>query len=208
MSIGRQKNLTSVIAILILISACSLRKAQPRANSNQEKRAVLAKQENARYKLTAIFYGTSWKDGSGPFDHIAIRNDSTGEEFVYEPTEPFNKNNIWNVWSPDGEFLMLMRGDVKGICIIKANEAEREIKSHSCSDFIMVYPKSTPTGLMHSYGIWRGNDEFLFSAGLSGDSWDFTYNIRTRELKVKGSERNFEGENRYGKVSLSDSPDG
>jgi hypothetical protein len=165
---------------------------------------VLAKQENAKYKLTAIFYGEQISADVKPvIKNVSLRNDADGKEVIYVPEEPFNRNNTWNVWSPDGEFLLLMRGDFKGICIIQSTEAEREITNHSCSDFIRVYEKSTGTALMHTFGVWLNANEFQFAAGLSGNSWNFTYNVKTRVLKGTSSTTNFEGENRYGKVPLS-----
>jgi hypothetical protein len=199
-------NYAALAVIAVLICACSSQKGQSRANPNQEKPVILAKQENPKYRLTAIFYGESLGDATGPtFNHIAIRNDMTGEESVYEPTDREllnDKNNIRALWSPDGEFLLLLRGNVDGICIIKSTEAEKEIKNHNCFDFIRVHEKSTGTALMHSYGVWDGNDEFKFSAGLSGDLWQFSYNIKSQSLTGDPLARNFEGENRNGRVSL------
>jgi hypothetical protein len=190
------------LLIVSVFSSCSLQPEKLSVDPNQTKELVLAQQENRKYKLTAIFYGEGSSATDAVIKRIAIRNDTTGGELNYKPQEPFNGNNIWNVWSPDGEVLLLMRGDVKGICIIKTVEAEREINSQSCSDYIMVYEKTTETGLIHTYGVWTNTEEFRFSAGLSGDLWDFSYNIRTHELKVEGSNKNFEGQNRYGKVDL------
>jgi len=106
------------------------------------------------------------------------------------------------VWSPENEHLILQRGNFEGICIIQASRLQNEIKTHPYEDFIRVYEKSTGTALVHSSGKWKSNDEFGFSVGLSGDSWDFSYNIKTKTLTVSGSATNFEGENSLGKVSL------
>ena len=129
----------------------------------------------------------------------------TGEDYVYEPADREllnDKANIRKLWSPDAEFLLLLRGNFDGICIIKASEAEKEIKNHSCFDFIRVYEKSTGTALMHTYGVWNGSDEFKFSAGLSGDLWQFSYNLKTQSLTSDPRGKNFEGENQNGRVSL------
>ena len=186
----------AALAILIVTSACSARMG------DQTKELVLEQQENSKYKLTAIFYGEGSSAKDAVIKHISIRNDASGGELVYKPLEAFDRNNTWKVWSPDSEFLLLMRGDFQGLCLIKASEAEQEIKSGSCSDFIRVYEKNTGTALVHTSGIWTSNDEFRFGAGLSGDMWNFSYNIKTLELKVEGSNKNFEGQNRYGKVDL------
>ena len=194
---------TIALLIVILFSACLTRTERPQSGANQNT-LVLAKQENSKYKLTAIFYGERIGADTPPvLKHISLRNDATGQEIIYQPEEPFNGNNTWNAWSPEGDFLLLMRGDFKGICILQASEAEREIANHSCYDFIRIYEKSTGTPLLHTFGVWSNGEEFQFAAGLSGNTWDFTYNVKTRVLKITGPARNFEGENRYGKVPLS-----
>lgn len=152
---------TTALLIVILFSACLTQTERPRSGPNQDT-VVLARQENSKYKLTAIFYGERiGPDTQTVLKHISLRNDAT------------------------------------------ASEAEKEIANHSCYDLIRIYEKSTGTALVHTFGVWSNGEEFRFAAGLSGDTGDFTYNVKTRVLKITGSASNFEGENRYGKVPLS-----
>jgi hypothetical protein len=59
---------------------------------------------------------------------MSIRDDSTREEFKYEPASevPKSDSNIVDVWSPDEEYLVLLRGNFKGFYIIKAIDVPGE----------------------------------------------------------------------------------
>jgi outer membrane lipopolysaccharide assembly protein LptE/RlpB len=51
----KQMKYAALIVLAIIIPACSWQKRQLQINPGQERRVILAKQENAKYKLTAIF---------------------------------------------------------------------------------------------------------------------------------------------------------
>jgi hypothetical protein len=166
----------------------------------------MALKENHKYNYTCIFYGDDIEiaDRIEPvFTYMSIRDDSTAEEIKYEPSMEVVKSdsNIVDVWSPDEEYLVLLRGNFKGFYIIKASEVAEFIRNRSHVDSIRVYEANTETALMHFFGKWDGNRSFIFDAGLSGDNWSFRYDITEQKLTVLGERSDFfSGENIKGKI--------
>jgi hypothetical protein len=166
----------------------------------------IAKELNGKYKIECLFYGSKSANENSSIsyaiDQVRLRNEQ-GEEVRYMPPDEASVVDshayFTKVWSPDGEWLVLPRGRFQGFCMIKAAGAFNSFKAGECDDFIRIRGRDE-TALWHEFQGWKNPHAIAFKAGLSGDLFDFEYEIGNKELKALGPSAPFQGENKTGKV--------
>ena len=84
-----------------------------------------------------------------------------------------------DVWSPDGQTLVLPAGRFEGFHIVRSAEALTRLESRQYNDSVRV-EVNTGTQLWHEFMGWRDSQTIAFRAGLSGQQIPFTYSIDTR----------------------------
>lgn len=158
---------------------CQSAKIEKRDDEN----IVVARKENRKYSLTAIFYGENDKTVGKIINRVVFRDNKTGAEVRYEPTGQIPAGNFYftEVWSPDEEYLILPIGTFQGFGVFEAKDALKSIKENNYFDTIKV--KSVNSGFFgHDFEKWEDNSTFSFKAGLDGDMFEFKYNAAKSEL--------------------------
>lgn len=98
--------------------------------------------------------------------------------------------------------MVLPQGRFEGFCIIKSSVAMESLQTNRCADFIKVQA-TNGTGLWHDFEKWTNGHTFFFKAGLSGDNFNFEYDIPEQRLTVPPTDAgSFIGENRKGKLPI------
>lgn len=160
--------------------------------------------ENAKYALQCIFKITEMKGAEGSpaikyVESVSIKDVSTGEDAVYAPAGEddslsSSQGYFAEVWSPDGEYLVLPLSPFEGFCIIKAKGALKTIKERRCDDFIRVLHHRPSMDVKqvayyHEWDGWATGNAIRFKAGLHNDRETFIYDVATKEL-YDGETRN------------------
>jgi len=159
--------------------------ASPVAADSPAKASVVV---NPTYKLSCLFLED--KDG---FHYVVLRDDATGEQVRYFPTQQPGRRSdsaeryYREVWSPDGEYLVLPLNPFDGFCVIKAKGALKTIRQRRCDDFIRVLHYRPPmevreVAYYHEWSGWETGTAFSFKAGLHGDRNEFVYDVARKEL--------------------------
>lgn len=105
-------------------------------------------------------------------------------------------------WSPDEEYFVSLLGRTQGFCIVKSSEILESIKTKKCFDFVRVQ-STNGTRLWHDFEKWDANDTFIFKAGLSGDNFQFKYDILKQALtNLEPRHVSIEAENGKGKIPI------
>jgi hypothetical protein len=197
------------LSLLLSCSACS-KATMPSQNSRTDTVAFTHTSENRKYNLACVFHGEEMTTGSGEkvkvIRFVTLRDIATGKEAMFVPADEASlvssQGYFANVWSPDEEYLVLPLGRFKGFCIIRSRIALESVQKQQCDDFIRVQG-TTDTGLWHEFDKWSGGHTFLFQAGLSGDDFNFEYDIQKQRLTGHiTSARSFIGENGKGKLNV------
>ncbi len=160
-----------------------------KTDGKDEKPILIARTENRKYNLSAIFYGVNFhfedekKTTAKIIKYVVFRDNKTGTEVKYEPTGQIPAGDFYftEIWSPDEEYLILPIGTFQGFGIFKAENALQNIKSNKFFDTIKV--KSDNSGwFAHDFEKWEDDSTFSFRAGLDGDMFAFKYNAAKSEL--------------------------
>ncbi|ALQ07110.1 hypothetical protein D172_002940 [Pseudoalteromonas sp. Bsw20308] len=88
-------------------------------------------------------------------------------------------------WSPDGEFLAVFAGDTQGFWFLPTIEITKSAfnESHILKVGLHQTTNQFNIGLFHQTGGWLNNEQYIFSAGLSGNNFIYKFNTKTKELK-------------------------
>jgi hypothetical protein len=200
------------LLILILplsISGCSPLQSVSKPNASQTD--VIKVTENHKYKLEAVFSGYDVEVGERTekvIDSLTIRSQVTGQEVKHArvdgPAQSLTRAYITDLWSPDEEFMVMPRSQLK-FCIIRAAEALDSIQKQTCSDTVSVYVQSGPS-LFLDFEKWDGDEAFIFKAGLYGDDTRLKYEISSGRLTALDSNIiKIEGMNSKGKLAIGKS---
>lgn len=181
---------------------------------------------NPKHKLTVLFL----EDGGG-IEYVALRDDASGRRVRFAPARAKTDSGgaekyPRDVWSPDGEYLVLPLGPFDGFCVVAAKTAFRTFARRRCDDFIRVWDyrpamEVRELGFHHEWGRWETDSAFSFRAGLHGDRWTFVYDAARgklydgearkddylsylKERVAKNDERTIGG-NKRGRVEITES---
>jgi hypothetical protein len=160
---------------------------------------VIAEKENRKYNLTATFYGIRFRPDENREEeykiitYVVFRDNKSGAEVIYKPMGIDNSKAtgvgsvitsdfyFTEVWSPDGEHIVLPLGKFEGFVIFEAKNALENIKFDKHFDALKV--KSETSGFFyHNFEKWEDDSTFSFRAGLHGDMFAFRYEVRKKQL--------------------------
>jgi hypothetical protein len=201
------------LILALSFSSCSTAHVQESATpltSNPSSSAnVLLVKENQKHKIKCIFYGKeltlAGQKKVTAIESIALQDLVSGKEVKYVPIDQSSivdsLSYFTDVWSPDGEFLVLPRGRFEGFCIIKTTNAIESISNQTCTDHIRVQAQDGPY-LWHEFSGWDGADTIEFKAGLSDTSYKFKYNLPVQKIS-SNDKGNFQAENTTGLIKVN-----
>ncbi|MBH0057389.1 hypothetical protein I6F65_10465 [Pseudoalteromonas sp. SWXJZ94C] len=88
-------------------------------------------------------------------------------------------------WSPDNEYLAVFAGDTQGFWFLPTIEITKSAfnERHILKIGLHQTTNQFNIGLFHQTGGWLNNEQYVFSAGLSGDNFVYKFNPKTKELK-------------------------
>lgn len=88
-------------------------------------------------------------------------------------------------WSPSGDFLAVFAGDTQGFWFLPTIEITKSAfnESHILKVGLHQTTNQFNIGLFHQIGEWLNNEQYVFSAGLSGNNFIYKFNTKTKELK-------------------------
>ena len=201
-----------LILILPFVIACSS-ESKINSSSGSPELYVIKVVPNQKYKLQAIFSGIDVEVGDRKvpvIQRLVIRNSETGQQVQYSrPDGPSTSDAhayFVDVWSPDGELLVLPLDRFHGFCIVHAAEALTAVEKQSCADTVLVRAE-VGTALWHQFEKWDTGQSFIFNAGLSGDQLRLKYDISQERLTALEPNFSFlHGENSKGEVKITASP--
>lgn len=193
--------------------------------------------ENVKYGLQCVFKIAELGAGEGSppikyVERVLVRDTRGGGEATYAPAVgdadalSSSQEYFGDVWSPDGEYLVLPLGPFQGFCVIKSKGALKAVRQRRCDDSIRVWDYR-PTmdvrelGFSHEWGRWETGSAFSFRAGLHGDRWTFVYDAASGKLydgearkddypsylkeRVAKDETRTVGGNKKGRVEITES---
>ncbi|HEX8422017.1 MAG TPA: hypothetical protein VF634_01325 [Pyrinomonadaceae bacterium] len=160
--------------------------------------------ENAKYGLQCVFKlaELSAGEGSQPIkyvERVVIRDvRGGGDEALYAPPDAdadgltSSQGYFAEVWSPDGEYLVLPLGPSRGFCVVRAKGALETVRQRRCDDFIRMLDYRPvmdvkEVAFFHEWGRWETNSAFSFKAGLHDDLTTFVYDAARGELYDGGA---------------------
>jgi hypothetical protein len=193
----------SVIVAVGAGSACS--------HSHATNSRLLASKANSKYNLTCVFYGQTLKTEAGAavqgIETIALRDGRTGKEVAFKPADAASLYQslgyYTDVWSPDGEFLVLPLGRFEGFAVLKSSDAMDLISAGKTTGFVRVQLDSG-VRLWHDFKRWTGDAAFEFQAGLSNDFTLFQYSVRNDILTTQAQNiKSMVGVNSRGTLPIS-----
>ena len=202
--------LQCIIAFSLLLNFAACSRARPPQPIKTANNFFIKSSENRKYNLACLFHGEEIVTGTGEklsvIRYVALRDNATGKELRYVPLDETSISSsqgyFTSAWSPDEEYLVLPRGRFKGFCIIKSGAAFESVEKNQCSDFIQIQA-TNETNLWHEFVKWNDDHTFIFKAGLSGDDFNFAYNLPKQELTaLLPSARSFTAENSKGKLDI------
>jgi hypothetical protein len=207
------------LLIFLLNISCGSRQrpaaASPSPSPSQQSGAIdrIKVTENHTYQLDAIFSGEYLEVGDRTdkvITSLTLKSKITGQEVRYNPESSPAKEDtsayFTEVWSPEGEWLVLPLGRFSGFCIIQARDALASIEKQKCSDNLYTRLSTRPKLLLwHDFEKWDGDSAFIFKAGLFGDLTRLRYDITTSRLTVldpDASPHFIEASNNKGKIAI------
>jgi hypothetical protein len=175
------------------------------------KNHMLFERKNKKYGLTAKFYGLNllkYPRTQFYIRYIVIENEFSKNNIIYTPkydkSNPQLKRafdnikdekedlyivdgNFYNseIWSPDGEKLVLPISEKDGFAVFNAETAVADIKTSAYADTIRVSSKDGPE-YFHSFVKWEGPSSFSFRADLYDSVFPYNYNISAKKVSCYG----------------------
>jgi hypothetical protein len=151
---------------------------------------------NGKYDLECVFKLSELGGGSGPtryVEGVSVRDGHKGSEAIYSPegggAEELLTSQAYfaDVWSPDGEYLVLPLGPSRGFCVIRSAGALKTLKRRRCDDFIRVLDyrpgaEVKRAAYYHDWGGWQTATAFGFTAGAADGRRAFVYDAARGEL--------------------------
>ncbi len=147
---------------------------------------VLHVSHNEKYGLSVEFFGERVLNDNAVPEHqiiksVNLHDHSDSTVIRYEPFDPETLEQTGgyfiNVWSPDGEYLLLPLGRGDGFVVFSSKTAMTDMKSERKPLTIRVKNKSLPTALWHNFEDWRDEQTFRFSAGQTNSALVFDFDI-------------------------------
>lgn len=193
--------------------------AAPQNNDAQVK--VLSRKENSKHGLSVLFLSSTV--GDAPLNYVRIRDDKGGQDVDLRDAylEEVFPESAREVWSPDGEYLLLSCGmNDTGFCFYEASRVrglfgeDGFFHGDKYLDFIVVAhggaAATEKEGYSHQFVRWDGNDSFVFKIGRATFQaatqtyhfeavGEYKYDIKGRKLYCL-KQHCEPGENRQGRV--------
>jgi hypothetical protein len=183
--------LTFVVFMLGLpLAGCDTRQSESTATESHLLTAgttLLFEKKNASVGQTASFYGVNLDPSLNPkqvIEYIILKDDKSGNSVKYmAKSETAQAADFYfiDIWSPDGTYLILPIGKLEGFGIFKARTAIADIKAKKYTDTLVVW-KYEARRYWHTFDAWNGPATFRFKGEMEGDTFQFAYDITTRQL--------------------------
>jgi len=151
---------------------------------------------NAKYSLAVDFFG-EWAGPDGDpksqyvVDKVVLRKTGTGDAVEYHAADEASLQTslgfFREVWSPDGEYLVLPRGRFQGFVIFAAGGAFDAVGRQQFTDSVLVRYKSQPDSVSHTFAGWAREHVLLFDGGLEGSRIHFSYDLNLKQLTSPSS---------------------
>jgi hypothetical protein len=148
---------------------------------------LLFEKKNVSAGQTASFYGVNLDPSLKPkqvIKYIILKDDKSGDNLKYmakSDTAQAVDFYFTDIWSPDGSYLILPIGKLEGFGIFKARTAIADIKAKKYTDTLVVW-KYEARRYWHTFVAWEGPSSFRFKGEMEGDTFQFVYDITTRQL--------------------------
>ena len=161
-----------MLILLAVLVSFSLAPAQTQVREGDwPNSGILYTATNPKYHLVCEFRGTKavTPKGDPPYDRIysvVVRNEQTGEAVEYNPPgERLPNFANHDVWSPDGEWLVLPLRPYAGFQLIKASDALEELKHSNPKEFLRLEGRKHQykDALFHDFLGWQSPASFNFN---------------------------------------------
>ncbi len=148
---------------------------------------------NDKYGLSVEFFG-QWAGPDGDeksqfvVDRISLRKKDTSAQVDYAPLNPEGlrtpNGTFREVWSPDGEYLVLPRGRLEGWAIFASGKAFRSLTNTKTPEWLAVRYAGKPDSVWHNFTGWTGNHVLVFDAEIENLRIKFSYDLRQKQLSA------------------------
>lgn len=151
---------------------------------------VLYSATNAKYHLICEFHGGRVATPSGTADdrifEVTVRNEQTGEVAAYRPQKREMPPNFGyrDVWSPDGEWLVLSLGSLDGFQLIKASDALAELKRSKPKEFLLLKSRTHKGRIYYLFLGWQSPAAFNFNLTDDTSNVTSTYHFNLGDFKL------------------------
>jgi len=143
---------------------------------------ILFERPNQAAGVTAQFFGRATDPASRPsllIDHITLKNTRSGETVTYAPdvtTRQAADFFFADVWSPDGQYLVLPLDKYDGFAIYRAQTAIADVKRGTPADTVRVWTGEARK-YWHVFDGWTAPASLRFRGELERSSFAFEYRI-------------------------------
>ncbi len=203
------------IFILICPAACKnetayVEREDDAATVIDDSDILLEQRPNSKYDLTAFFYGsnTVYKDRTikpvRNIQFIIFKENKSGNRILYHVDE--RKTQAYGfyfteIWSPDGEHVVLPLGKQDGFVILESKSLIQDLSTKTYVDSIRVW-QDPARKHWHNFGKWQDNNTLRFSVEgeQKGEAFPFSYNFKSGLLTCGWSDcsKDQSGDNRKG----------
>jgi hypothetical protein len=197
-----------VIALLsLLLLGCDkpvadMESARSSPQLNNDDKQLFLEKPNPALGLTAQFYGSIIELGGKqpqPYQDISqivIKDNRSGETASYIVENKELDFYFTDIWSPSGNYLVLPIGKKEGFAIFNAKTAISDVEVRKYADTLAVAritelpndrskkfgADSLKRNYWHTFVAWEGPSSFRFKGEMEGDTFQFVYDITTRQL--------------------------
>lgn len=148
---------------------------------------------NDRYGLSVEFFG-EWAGPDGDpksqyvIDRILLREAASGESIEYQPDDTAGLRTslgfFRDVWSPDGQYLVLPRGRFEGFVIFASSRLFETLRKKQFTDSIVIRYRGQSDSAWHGFAGWAGDHVLLFDAGVESSRFRFSYDLNLKQLNA------------------------
>ncbi len=208
-----------IAAILISLALTGCHKPETPPNPSREistsetKTQLLFEKESVATGVTASFYGKQLDRSLKPsqvIEYITFKETKTGRTIKYasgSDTQQAADFYFADIWSPDGNHILLPVGKTEGFAVYNAKTAIADIERQTPADTLAVW-RGQARRYWHTFDGWVGPAAFQFKGELEGNSFMFKYDIPTQTLTCmrQGCAVENGAENKVGKLKLQEAP--